>query len=173
MGHTFFFFFFYALWCFVKHWTFESNNVATWNQILFLRIFLLLTFFVFLTLVGCLCVKPFLRHSCVCLVAQLCSTLCDPRDCSPPGSSVHGYSLGKNTGVGCHALLLGIFPTQGLNPGLLHCRQILYCLSHLGSPRTLEWVAYPFPKAVSWTGITPGSPALQADSLPAELWGKP
>ena len=43
-------------------------------------------------------------------------------------------SLGKNTGVGCHALLQGIFPTQGLNPGLLHCRQILYSLSHQGSP---------------------------------------
>jgi len=41
-------------------------------------------------------------------------------------------------------LLQGIFPTHGLNPGLLHCRQILYQLSHKGSPRILEWVAYPF-----------------------------
>ena len=40
---------------------------------------------------------------------------------------------GKNTGVGCHFLLQGIFPTQGLNPGLLHCRQMLYHLSHQGS----------------------------------------
>ena len=47
-------------------------------------------------------------------------------DCSPPGSSVHGDSPGKNTGVGCHALLQGIFPTQESNQGLLHCRQILY-----------------------------------------------
>ena len=54
-----------------------------------------------------------------------------------------GDSPGKNTGVGCHALLQGIFPTQGSNPGLLHCRQILYQLSHEGSPRVLEWVAYP------------------------------
>ena len=46
-------------------------------------------------------------------------------DYSPPGSSVHGDSPGKNTGVGCYALLQGIFPSQGLNPGLLHCRQIL------------------------------------------------
>jgi len=45
-------------------------------------------------------------------------------DCSPPGSPVHRDSPGKNTGVGCHALLQGIFPTQGLNSGLLHCRQI-------------------------------------------------
>ena len=41
---------------------------------------------------------------------------------------------GKNTGVGCHFFLQGIFPTQGSNLGLLHCRQILYCLSHQGSP---------------------------------------
>ena len=45
-------------------------------------------------------------------------TLCDPMDCSQPGSSVHGDSLGKNTGVGCHAFRQGIFPTQGSNPGL-------------------------------------------------------
>ena len=44
-----------------------------------------------------------------------------------------GFSS-KNTGVGCHAFLQGIFPTQGSNPRLLHCRQILYPLSHLGSP---------------------------------------
>ncbi|KAM7233981.1 hypothetical protein CapIbe_016118, partial [Capra ibex] len=43
-------------------------------------------------------------------------------------------SPGKNTGVGCHALLQGIFPTQGSNPGLLHCRWIPYCLSHQGTP---------------------------------------
>ena len=71
---------------------------------------------------------------CVCLVAQSCLTLCDPMDCSPPGSSVHEDSPGKNTGVGCHALLRGIFPNQGSNPGLPHCRQILYHLSHQGQP---------------------------------------
>ena len=46
----------------------------------------------------------------------------------PPGSSVLGDSPGKNIGMGCHALLQGIFSTPGLNPGLPHCRQILYCL---------------------------------------------
>ena len=66
--------------------------------------------------------------------AQLCLTLWDPMNYSPPGSSVRGDSPGKNTGVGCHALLQGIFPTQGSNPGLLHCRQIPYYLSHRGSP---------------------------------------
>ena len=77
------------------------------------------------------------------LVAQSCPTLCDPMACSPPGTSVHGDSPGKNTGVDCHSLLQGIFPTQGLNPGPPHCRRILYHLSHKGNPRILEWVAYP------------------------------
>ena len=70
----------------------------------------------------------------VCLVPQSRPTLCHPKDCSPPGSSVHGDSPSKNNGVGCHALIQGTFPTQGSNPGLPHCRQILYHLSHQGSP---------------------------------------
>ena len=53
---------------------------------------------------------------CACLVAQSCPTLCDPMDCTPPGSSIHGDSPGKNTGVDCHALLQGMIPTQGSNP---------------------------------------------------------
>ena len=57
-----------------------------------------------------------------CYIAQSCLILCDPRDCSLPGSPVHGDSPGQNAGVGCHALLQGIFPAQGLNPGLPHCR---------------------------------------------------
>ena len=69
-------------------------------------------------------------HICVYLDAQLCLTLWDPMDWSQPGSSVHGDSPGKNTGLGCHALLQGISPTQGLNPGLPHCRRILYQLSY-------------------------------------------
>ena len=78
------------------------------------------------------------------------SNSCHPVNCSPPGSSVHGDSPGKKTGVGCHALLQGIFPNQGLNPGLPHCRRILYHLSHEGSPRILEWVAYHFSRRSSW-----------------------
>ena len=69
-------------------------------------------------------------HTLMCLVAQLCPTLCDLMDCSLPGSSVYGNSLGKNAGVDCHALLQGIFPTQGSSPGFLYCRQILYHLSY-------------------------------------------
>ena len=57
----------------------------------------------------------------------------------------------QNTGVGSLSLLQAIFSTQGSNPGLLHCRQILYQLSHKGSPRILEWVAYPFSSGSSWS----------------------
>ena len=63
-----------------------------------------------------------------------------------------------NIGLSCHALLQGIFPTQGSNPGLPHYRQILYSLSHQGSPRILEWVAYPFSRRFSqprnWTRVS-------------------
>ena len=69
-------------------------------------------------------------------VAQLCPTLCDPMGYTSPWNSPE-----QNTGVGSFSLLRGIFPTQGLNPGLPHCRWILYELSHQGSPRILEWVA--------------------------------
>jgi len=71
--------------------------------------------------------------------------------------------------VGCHALLQGIFPTQGSDPDVPHCRQILYCLSQEGNPRILEWVAYPFSRELPNPGIKLGSPAWQADSLPVEL----
>ena len=77
----------------------------------------------------------------LCLVTQSCRTLCDPMDYSP-SSSVRGNSPGRNTGVGCHTLLQGIFPTQGSNPGLLHCRWILYCLSHQGSPCMYVHIMY-------------------------------
>ena len=76
------------------------------------------------------------KHTAGFLVSQSCLTLLDPMDCSPPGSSVLGNSTGKNTRVCCHALLQGIFPIWGFNPGLSHCRQILYHLSHQESSRT-------------------------------------
>ena len=59
-------------------------------------------------------------------------------------------SPGQNTGVGSLSLLQGVFPTQGSNPGIPHCRQILSQLSHQGRPRILEWVAYPFCRGSSW-----------------------
>ena len=72
--------------------------------------------------------------------------LFDHTDCSSPGSSVHTFLQAR---MSSHSLLQGIFPTQGLNPGLLHCRQILYHLSHQGSLRILEWVTYPFSRGTS------------------------
>ena len=63
----------------------------------------------------------------LCLVAQSCSTLCNPMNCSLSGLSVHRILQAR---VYCHALLQGIFPTQGSNSGLPHCRWILYGLSH-------------------------------------------
>ena len=98
----------------------------------------------------------------------------------PPGKPVHGLyspwiSPGQNTVAGSCSLLQRIFSTQGSNPGLLHCRQILYQPSHQGSPRLLEWVACPFSSGSSRPRnqtIKLGSPALQANSLPVELTGK-
>ena len=85
-------------------------------------------------------------------VSQSCMTLCDPMDCSSWNSP------GQNTGVGNLSFLQGIFPTQGLNSGLPHCRQILHQLSHKGTPRILEWVSYPFSSRSSqsrnWTRVS-------------------
>ena len=74
-----------------------------------------------------------------CLVPQLCLTLCDLMDCSLSGSSVPGDSPVKKTGVGFHFLLQGIFPTQGSNPGLLHCRRVLYQPSYHCSQRMPQY----------------------------------
>jgi len=69
---------------------------------------------------------------------------------------VHEDSEGKNTGVGCHVLLQGICPTQGLNPGLPHCRWVLYYLSHwrLARPKICR---------VSWWAGDSGSPRVTAE----------
>ena len=77
---------------------------------------------------------------CAVLVAQSCPTFCDTMDCSLPGSSSWD-SPGKNTGVGCHVPFQGIFPIQGSNPGLLHCRLILYRVS-----KTLQFLT-------DWLGV--------------------
>ena len=69
-------------------------------------------------------------------------------DCSPPGSFVHGIPRQEYwSRLPC--FFQGIFPTQGLNSQVPHCRWILYCLSHKGSPRILEWIAYPISRATS------------------------
>ena len=113
------------------------------------------------------------------------TTACLPHSESETGSVTsnslrpHGpyspwNSPGQNTGVGSISLLQGIFQTQGSNPGLLHCRGILYQLGHQGSPRKLEWVAYPFSRRSSRPKRQTG-PACIAGGLflPTELPEKP
>ena len=104
-------------------------------------------------------------------------TLCDPMDCSPPGSFVHGILQARILEWVAMPYSRGICPIQELNRGLLHCRRFLYCLSHQGSPRILEWrilewIAFPFPGEFPDPGIELESPLLQANSLRAELPGK-
>ena len=99
-------------------------------------------------------------------VTQSCPTLCDPMDCSLPGFSGGAWnSPGQNIGVGSSSLLQRIFPTQGLNPGLLHCRWIL----SVWVTREAR-VAIPFPSDLPDPGIKPRSPAMQADTLLSELF---
>ena len=82
-------------------------------------------------------------------------------------------SPGQNTGDGSHSLLQGILPTQGSNPGLPHCRWILYQLSHKGSTRILEWVVYPFSRRSSQPRNQIRVSCIAGHSLSTELWGKP
>ena len=146
-----------AVLAYCKHWYFKITGITSsfqcvfdlahsflWPHFFFSVSFLFLctpSNFVYIPLVvfffNCFFLNCASDFMCVRLVAQSCQTLWDPIYCSPPGSSVHVDSSGKNTGVGCHALLQGIFPTQGLNLSLPHCGQILYCLSHQRSPLIL------------------------------------
>ena len=95
--------------------------------------------------------------------SESCSVLSDslwPRGLYSPWNSP-----GQNTGVGSLSLLQGIFPTQGSNPGLPHCRQILYLLSHKGSPRILEQVACPFSSRSSWSRNQTGDSCIAGRSF--------
>ena len=83
---------------------------------------------------------------------QSCLTLDDPMDYSPPGSSVHGDSPDKNTGVGCHSLLQGVFQTQRSNLGLLHWRAGSLPLAPPGKPSFYSYLAL-FPPVLSNMGM--------------------
>ena len=101
----------------------------------------------------------------MCLVAQSCPTLCDPMHCNPPGSSVLGDSPGKN------ALLQGTSPSQGLNPGLLHCRQILlFFLFFLSLFIYLFFFNFKilnsYMRSQTWTPLPPPSPQHLSGSSP-------
>ena len=113
---------------------------------------------------------------CVCLVAQSCPILCDTMDCSPTSSSVHGISQARILEWVAIFLPVGSSqPRDQIDVSCITCiaGTFFYHLSHQGSPRTLEWVAYPFSKDLPYPGMEPESLALQADSLAAELPGKP
>ena len=90
-------------------------------------------------------------------VTQSCLTLCDPMDC-PWNSQVFARILEWVA----FPFSRGIFPTQGSNPGLLHCRWIFYQLSHKGSPRILEWGAYRFSSRSSQPGNRTGVSCIAA-----------
>ena len=79
--------------------------------------------------------------------SESCSVVSD--SLQPHGLYSPWNSPGQNTGVSSFSLLQVIFPTQRLNLGLPHCRRFLYQLSHKGSPRILQWVAYPFSRQSS------------------------
>ena len=92
-------------------------------------------------------------------VSQSCPTLCDPMDCSPTRLLRPWDFPGKNTGVGCHFLFQEIFLTLGLNPGLLHCRQMLYRLSHQGS----KYVVNTLPRCICAVKNQVKNPASTGD----------
>ena len=91
----------------------------------------------------------------------------------PHGRYSPWNSPGQNTGEDSLCLLQGIFPTQGSNPGLPHCRQILYRLSHREAKEYWSGEPIPSPLDLPYPEIQLGSSALQLDSLPTELLGKP
>ena len=102
--------------------------------------------------------------------SESCSVISDslwPHELFSPWNSPD-----KTNGVGSLALLQGVFPNLGSNPGLLHCRQSFYQLSHKGNPRILEWIPVPSPADLPNPGIKLGSSALQVDYLPTELSGR-
>ena len=91
----------------------------------------------------------------------------------PHGLCSPWNSLGQNTGVGSFSLLQGIFPAQGSNPGLLHCRWIIYQLSHKGNPRILQWLAYPFSRGSSRPRNRTGVSCIAGGFFTSSSKGKP
>ena len=88
---------------------------------------------------------------CTCVSRQLCLTVCDPMNCSLPGSTVHGFLQARILELVANSLLQGIFPSQGLNSGLLHCRQMRY---HLRHQRNSKYLTHSIKrKATVWVKI--------------------
>ena len=138
-----------------------DNTYSGWAAVEHVSARPMLTLFIFVE-------YSILVWTCLCLVTQSCPTLWDPMEWSPPGSSVHGDSPGKKTRVGCHALLQGIFPTQGSHIA----GRFFTVWDTRGSLRILELVAYPFSEGTSWPRNQTGFSCIASNSLPAELPGK-
>ena len=100
------------------------------------------------------------------LAAQPCPTPCDPHGLQPPRLLCPWNSPGNNTGVGCHSLLQGIVLTQGVNPGFLNCRQIVYRLSHQGSPFVITVIIIMTITAIVHRALTSGSKNLSSIKSP-------
>ena len=113
-----------------------------------------------------------LQSAVLCWVAQSCPTLCNPMDCSPPGSSVNGEFSRQEYWSRLPCPPPGDLPNLGIKPRSPFCRQILYHLSHKGSPGILERVAYPFSRGYSqprnWTEVS----CIAGGLLPTGLSGK-
>ena len=107
----------------------------------------------------------------MCLVTQSCLTLCDTVDCSLPGSL--GILQARILEWVAMPSSRGSSQPRDWTQVSCNCRRSLYWLSPQGRPRILEWITYPFSRDLPNWGIELGSPTLQADSLPAEVPGKP
>ena len=120
---------------------------------------------IYLEVAHCFKIENLGKDTYVCSLNESCS-------CSVASDSVTPWnspwnSPGPNTGVGSRFLFQEIFPSQVLSPGLPDCRQILYQLSHQGSPRILEWVAYPFSSKSSWPRNWTGVSCLAGGFFPS------
>ena len=121
---------------------------------------------------------------CVCVCVCVCSVVSS--SLQPSARLLCPWDFpDKNTRVGSHFLLLGIFPTQWSNPGLLHCRQILYSLSHQGSPMYPQFSSVQFSRSVVSDSLRPhesqnarppcptATPRVHSDSRPLSQWCHP
>ena len=131
---------FFMLWRDMPNWNFYFKNSCIWSV--------------------CDNSKSSLLKSLICIISFNPQTYpwgeSESESCSVVSDFLWSHGLyspwnspGQNTGVGNFSLLQELFPIQWLNPGLLHCRQILCQLSHKASPKILEWVAYPFSRGSS------------------------
>ena len=169
-----------------QEFTFKINGIKTFIHFFGAQVyrFCRTVTFIFFTwvnvIISVILNKPTLKCTCICLYDSVCKTKTKKNHkmfwkyifyivhvkvkVAQSCLTLWHYGLypwsspGQNTGVGSHSLCPGIFSNQGSNPGFPHCGWILYQLSHQGSPRILEWVAYVFSSRSSpprnWSGVS-------------------